>query len=135
MPVAGEETFEKFGKGKTIAEGVEICTRLDAAIQQTDFSKQSNRVCGIPLYNFRSGVSSLPKIKSQEYAGALLALMVVLGMNDKYLPTAQTLRVQCALSGLYLLWFFLKRTYIPREELGKLPGLVNRSESVLLRSL
>ena len=68
----------------------------------TDATRQSNRVTGTPLANFRSGVTNLPALKSQSYPGLLLVLLVLLGSRSKYLPVDVTRGVQCATVGLYL---------------------------------
>ena len=103
-----------------------MAAALSSAVAEIDFTRQSNRLSGVPLHNFRGGVTSLAKVKSQEYPSVVLVLVLCLGTKDKYLPTEKTLQVQYALSGLYLLWFFLKRFWIRRSELLRLPGLVCR---------
>lgn len=71
----------------------------------------------------------MPKLKAQEYPGVLLILMVLLGSKDKYMDTAQTRRVQMALSSMYILWMVLKRPWMDRDEVeSKLPALIKRSD-------
>jgi len=90
-------------------------------------TRQSNRVSGIPLKNFPNGVSELPKMKSQEVPSVVLILMVLLGMRSKYLPEDLTFAVQCALTGIYVLWNTLKRPWLVRSEVKEnLPRFAKR---------
>jgi len=99
---------------------------LDQAAKAAEATRQSNRMSGIPLKNFRNGVSELSKLKSQEYPAVILILMVLLGMKSKYLRDDMTYAVQCGLTGLYLLWNILKRPWLDREEVKHLPGFTKR---------
>lgn len=103
--------------------------RLDTAAQNLNPTRQSNTVSGIPLgtSSFRHGVTSLPKLKSQEFPSVLMVLMVLLGMQGLYFTPQVTRQVQHALVGLYLCWYVLKRTWFDREELEKLPELIKRT--------
>jgi hypothetical protein len=111
-----------------------LAAKLDKAAKSIMFTHQSNRVSGIPLSNFPRGVTTLPRTKSQEYPAVLLALMVLLGMEDKYLSTDRTRAIQNVLVGLYMVWYVLKRTWLDRDELEKLPGLIHRCVPTQLRN-
>jgi hypothetical protein len=100
---------------------------VDTAAQNLHPSRQSNRVSGIPLsFNAARGVTTIAKVKAQEYPSVILLFMVLLGMRSLYLPQETTRKVQYALVGLYLVWIVLKRTWYDREELHKLPPLIAR---------
>jgi hypothetical protein len=102
-------------------------SKIDTAAQNLNPSRQSNRVSAIPLsFSATRGVTTVPKIKAQEYPSVVLLMMVLLGMKSLYLPVEMTRRVQFALVGLYLTWIVLKRTWYNREELKKLPSLIKR---------
>ena len=92
----------------------------------TDPTRQSNRVCGLPLANFRNGVTDLPTLKSQVYPCQLLFTVAATGVKDKYLPVPVTRATQNALSGLYLCWYVLKKEWVVREELHKVESLTTR---------
>jgi len=94
----------------------DLSAAMDTAAQHLDMTRQSNRVCGIPLKNRRKGVSNLPKVKAQEFPGITLVAMVLLGTRGKYLEETDTRNVQTAFSALYLLWMVLRRTWMDREE-------------------
>lgn len=105
----------------------ELTAALDAAAQSVDMTRHSNTVCNIPFKNMRSGISSLPKLKAQEYPGVILLVMVILGTSNKYLDTNTTRNVQVALSAMYLLWMILRRTWMDKEEIRtRLPDLVRK---------
>jgi len=99
---------------------------LDLAAKGAPATRQSNTLSGTPLKNFPHGVTELPKTKSQEYPAVVLILMVLLGTNDKYLNPDHTYAVQCALTGLYLLWNTLKRPWLARGEAEKIPKFTQR---------
>lgn len=65
-------------------------------------------------------------MKSQEYPSIILVLMVLLGMEGLYLEPELTRNVQYALSGLYFLWYYLKRSWVRKDGVDELPGLVER---------
>ena len=101
--------------------------QLDSHVAAINFTRQSNTVSGIPLHYFRGGVSDLPKLKSQEFPAVILAIMVALGVEDKYLDEETTAEVQAALAGLFMLWHTLRRTWYNREEVEtRLPALIER---------
>jgi hypothetical protein len=100
---------------------------LDTVAMQIQMTRQSNTKCCIPLKNCRTGISTLPKLKAQEFPGVILLIMVVLGTKAKYLEQAQTRNVQTALSAMYLLWMVLRRTWMDKEETKtRLPSLIRR---------
>lgn len=100
--------------------------RIDTEAAKTHPSRQSNRVSAIPLsFSSARGVTNLPKTKAQEFPSIILLYMVLLGMKSLYLPQEQTRMVQYALVGLYLMWIVLKRTWYDREEIKKLPHIIN----------
>ena len=103
-----------------------LTAQLDAAAKSTKATRQSNKVSGVPLKNFPSGISDLPKVKSQEYGAVILTLTVILGTADKYTSKERTKVVQNALSGLHVLWHVLKRPFVEVDQLDKVPGLVSR---------
>lgn len=103
-----------------------LSAKLDLAAAHLLVTRQSNTISGIPLKHFAK-ISDLPKIKSQEYPAILLIIMVLLGMEGLYLEPPVTRAVQNALSGLYLMWYALKRHWVLRDEINKLPRLIIRS--------
>ena len=81
----------------------------------------------VPLHTYRSGVTSLPKLKAQEYPGVTLVLVVLLGTKSRYLIEDDTRVVQVALSALFVVWTVLKRTWLDQSEVEtKLPGITRR---------
>lgn len=102
-----------------------LTSKLDQAAGSLLVTRQSNTISGIPLKRFGK-ISDLPKIKSQEFPAILLIVMVLLGMEGKYMDAALTRAVQNALSGLYLMWYALKRHWVFRDDITKLPQLVIR---------
>lgn len=102
-----------------------LVAKLDASASNLHPQRQSNNVCGIPLKHFNK-ISELPKIKSQEYPSIILVLMVLLGTEGLYMDPDLTINVQHALSGLYLMWYSLKRHWVYRNEVEKLPSFICR---------
>ena len=102
-----------------------LVSQLDFKAQTTLHTRQSNTVCGVPLKRFGK-VSETPKVKSQEFAGLLLLLVILLGSSDTYADQKLTRTVQCALSGLYVLWQTLKRPWLYKNQVNNLPGFVAR---------
>lgn len=94
-------------------------SKLDARAQSIMFTRQGDRASKIPLKNFRKAISSLPKIKSQEYPACVLAMKVCLGVSSETFLDFDKLReVQDCLSDLYTTWYILKRESIPRDKIG-----------------
>jgi len=96
-------------------------------------ARQSNRQCGIPIRSFRSGITSLTKMKSQEIPSVVLAWMYALGTGDTFLSAQDTERVQNSLTSLYVLWYALKRPSMERDELPDLQLLIERFVPVRFR--
>lgn len=89
-------------------------------------SRQSNRVCGIPVRNFPTGITSLAKMKSQEIPAVVLSWMYALGMDEHFLAADTTAKVQDALTSLYVVWYALKRPSMEKDELPVLQSLLER---------
>jgi len=102
----------------------ELTATMDLASMELNMTRQSNTVCNIPLKNCPKGVSTLSKLKAQEYPGVILLIMVVLGTKNQYLDQRRTRNVQTALSAMYVLWMVLRRTWMDKEETdAQLPSL------------
>jgi len=99
---------------------------VDEEASELLVTRQSNRKSGIPLVNFKGGITDLPKRKAQEYPALILLWMVLLGMGSRYFPQDQTRLIQHALAALYLTWMVLKRSWYDREEVKTIPDLIAR---------